>query len=379
MANQLENLIIKEIGEKGPISFASFMEMALYHPDYGYYSSIRQKIGRQGDYYTSVHVSNLFGQAVARQLMQMGDLLGWDELVLVEYGAGEGYLAKDILESFHKELPNLGEQVLYYVCERSHYHRSQQRKLLQPFASQVRWINDLMEINHGKPVKGIIFSNELIDAFPVHRVKRVSGGLKEIFVDYVDGELVETLGPLSQPLLAEYFSFLEFQLQEGQEAEINLQALDWLRNVSRHLVKGFIITIDYGYEVWELAHPQRFEGTIMCYRQHRADSEPLKEAGLKDITSHVNFTALMKYGEKYNLKTTGFTNQMKFLVGLGIGKPLEDPNLSAWQKQKIALALKELLMPGRMGERFRVLIQHKGINQVPDLWGLQGFNVQYPK
>lgn len=377
MANQLEKLIIQEIGYRGPISFATFMEMALYHPDYGYYSSSRQKIGRQGDYYTSVHVSSLFGQAIARQLMQMGDLLGWDELVLVEYGAGEGFLAKDILESFKKELPDLGEKVFYYICERSRYHRSQQRKLLQTFSSQLRWIDDMAEINHGKPVKGIIFSNELIDAFPVHRVKQVSGELKEILVDYVDGELVETLGPLSQSLLAEYFSFLEFQLEEGQEAEINLQALDWLRGVSRHLYRGFIITIDYGYEVRELANPQRFDGTIMCYREHRTDSKPLKEVGLKDITSHVNFSALMKYGEKYNLQTTGFTNQMKFLVGLGIGRSLEDTNLSAWEKQKIALALKELLMPGRMGERFRVLIQHKGLNQVPDLWGLQGFNTQF--
>lgn len=375
MANRLENIIIQKINENGPISFASFMEMALYHPDYGYYSSRGTKIGRQGDYYTSVHVSSLFGQAIARQLMQMIYWLGEDELILLEYGAGEGYLAKDILEYFKNKFPDLAEKILYYICERSRYHRDQQRQLLQPFSSQVRWIDDISEINHGKPVKGIVFSNELIDAFPVHRVKQVNGELKEILIDHVGGELVETLGPLSQPLLAEYFSFLGFSLQEGQEAEINLQALGWLRDVSRHLDRGFIITIDYGYEVWELAHPHRFDGTIMCYRKHSADSYPLTEVGQKDITSHVNFSALMKYGEKYDLQTTGFTNQMKFLVGLGVGNSLEDPNLSAWEKQKMALALKELLMPGRMGERFRVLIQHKGLERVPDLWGLRGFNV----
>lgn len=373
--NQLEEIIIQEIIKHGPMNFAAFMEMALYHPEYGYYTRPGKKIGRQGDYYTSAHVSNLFGQAVARQLIQMGSLLGWNELVLVEYGAGEGYLAKDILETLAGELPGRQEGITYYICERSPYLRDQQRSLLQPFLSQVRWIDDLVEINGGKPFKGIIFSNELIDAFPVHRVKLVDGELREIYVDFQQGKLVETLGSLSHPVLAEYFPFLGFQLQEGQEAEINLQALGWLSHVGKHLRCGFVLTIDYGYEVRELASPVRFAGTVMCYRQHRADAEPLKDVGLKDITSHVNFSALMKYGEQYGLRTTGFTSQMKFLAGLEVGKALEDPNLSPWEKQRVALALKELLMPDRMGERFRVLIQHKGLDRVPDLLGLRGFSM----
>lgn len=372
---QLEEIIIRKVLNEGPVNFASFMELALYHPEYGYYNKPGKKIGRQGDFYTSGHVSHLFGQALARQLIQMGSFLGWEGLALVEYGAGEGFLAKDILESFAKERPELQGGVTYYICERSHYMREEQRSLLQPFLSQVRWIDDLAAVNGGKPVKGIVFSNELIDAFPVHRVKLVDGELKEIYVDYRDGELVEILGPLSHPQLAEYFPFLGFQLEEGQEAEINLRALDWLSHIGRYLFCGFVLTVDYGYEVRELAHPLRRAGTVMCYRQHRADAEPLKDVGLKDITSHVNFSALMKYGEQYGFKTTGFTNQMKFLAGLGVGKALEDPDLSPWEKQRMALALKELLMPDRMGERFRVLIQQKGLDEIPDLLGLKGFSV----
>jgi len=192
-------------------------------------------------------------------------------------------------------------------------------------------------------------------------------------VDYRDGKLVEALGPLSDPRLGEYFPFLGFELQEGQEAEINLLALDWLAHIGRYLSCGFVLTIDYGYEVKELASPVRFAGTVMCYRQHRADAEALEDVGMKDITSHVNFTALMKYGEQHGLQTVGFTNQMKFLAGLGIGRALEDPSLNPWERQKMALALKELLMPDRMGERFRVLIQQKGLPGVPELLGLKGF------
>jgi len=371
--NPLEKLIAQEIAEHGPISFACLMERALYHPAYGYYTRPGKKIGRQGDYYTSAHVSSLFGQAVARQLIEMGTILGWDGLALVEYGAGEGFLARDILATLAQEMAAVPEGLPYYICEKSPSMRERQGSLLEPFLPQVRWLDDLAEINEGKPFKGIIFSNELVDAFPVHRVKLVEGELKEIYVDYRDGKLVEALGPLSDPRLGEYFPFLGFELQEGQEAEINLLALDWLAHIGRYLSCGFVLTIDYGYEVKELASPVRFAGTVMCYRQHRADAEALEDVGMKDITSHVNFTALMKYGEQHGLQTVGFTNQMKFLAGLGIGRALEDPSLNPWERQKMALALKELLMPDRMGERFRVLIQQKGLPGVPELLGLKGF------
>lgn len=369
-----EKVILARITERGvPITFAEFMDLALYHPQYGYYNQVEQKIGREGDYYTSVHVSSLFGQAVARQLLEMGSILGWNGLKLVEYGAGEGYLALDILDAFVRSFPPSLGQIPYYIVERSGYHRRQQQRRLEDYAGQVHWVEELSEVNQGKPFKGIVFSNELVDAFPVHRVKQVEGQLKEIYVDNVNGSLVDKLGELSRPRLKEYFPSLDFALEEGQEAEINLNALEWLEEVGRYLEKGFVLTIDYGYEVGELAHPRRFDGTVMCYYRHQADANPYDRIGLKDITSHVNFTALMKYGQKLGLEVTGFTNQMRFLVGLEAGKELENPELTPMERQKLALALKELVMPDRMGERFRVLIQHKGLTEKPDLAGLKGF------
>lgn len=368
------DIIINKIVETGPITFADFMELALYHPEHGYYSRPVQKIGREGDYYTSVHVSKLFGQTIARQLAEMGSILGWEELKLVEYGAGEGYLALDILDTFKEQFPQWIDHISYYICETSEYHRRLQKHRLEAYLNQVYWIEELGHVNQGRPFKGIVFSNELIDAFPVHRVKQIGGQLQEIYITFEESSLKEKTGELSTPMLREYFPSLNFDLQEGQEAEINLMALRWLQEISRYLEQGFVLTIDYGYEIHELANPRRFDGTVMCYYRHKADSKPLEQIGLKDITSHVNFTALMKYGEEYGLEVTGLTNQMKFLVGLEAGKELEDPNLSSGEKQKLALALKELLMPDKMGERFLVLIQHKGLSEKPVLSGLRGFN-----
>ncbi|NLL18138.1 MAG: SAM-dependent methyltransferase [Clostridia bacterium] len=369
-----KKVVLERITEKGPITFEEFMELALYHPRHGYYTRPGQKIGRGGDYYTSVHVSKIFGQSIGRQLIEMGFILGWEELKLVEYGAGEGYLALDILETLWQELPRWAGKIPYYICEESEYHRRQQKHRLEAYLNQVYWIEEPGDINQGRPFKGIVFSNELVDAFPVHRVKQIGGRLQEIYIGYEQGSLVEKPGELSTPVLGEYFPFLGFKLQEGQEAEINLRALRWLQEVSLNLERGFVLTIDYGYEVNELANPRRFDGTVMCYYQHRADTNPLDGIGLKDITSHVNFTALMEYGREYGLEVTGFTNQMKFLVGLEAGKELENQDLSPAEKQKLSLALKELLMPDKMGERFQVLIQHKGLSEKPVLSGLKGFS-----
>lgn len=370
----LLQLILEKIRKTGPITFRDFMELALYHTEYGYYTSKEQKIGRGGDFYTSAHVSHLFGHTLGHQIAEMGDLLGWDELVIIEYGAGEGYLAKDILDILQQLAPKEGEALSYFICERSQYHREQQQKRLQDHLSQVCWVDDLDEINSGEPFKAIIFSNELIDAFPVHRVKLIDDELQEVFITEQDGSLAEITGPLSTSQLGDYFPSLNFQLQPGQEAEINLEALMWLENLGHYLNEGFVLTIDYGYEIMELANPRRFDGTVMCYRHHQADPNPLVNVGEKDITSHVNFTALMKYGKKYGLEALGFTNQMKFLIGLGIGQELENPQLNDEERQKLNMAFRELVMPDRMGERFQVLIQGKGLSGNVQLSGLKGFN-----
>lgn len=370
---KLHEFLLEKIKRKGPIAFADFMDAALYHRDWGYYNSSKQKIGKEGDFYTSAHVSSIFGRTIAKQLIEVADYLGWKDLIFLEFGGGEGYLAKDILEAIKALRPIEFEELNYYLCERSINHQEIQKEQLKDFVSQVKWVNDLPEIREGEQFKGIVFSNELIDAFPVHRIKMIDGQLREIFVSYRDG-FIEKPGELSNPLLKEYLSFLNFQLVEGQEIEINLEAISWLEKLSGYLKEGFVITIDYGYLLPELIAPHRFDGTIMCYHKHRADDKPLEDVGLKDITSHVNFTALMEYGRSYNLQVAGYTNQMKFLVGLQIGDWLVEPGLTEHDRQKIAFALKELLMPEKMGERFKVLIQYKGLKENPLLSGLKGFN-----
>ncbi len=370
---ELEAFLIDEIRRKGKITFKDFMEDVLYHPSWGYYNSSYQKVGKGGDFYTSPHVSWVFGKTLAKQLIEMADHLGWDDLIFLEYGGGEGYLAKDILEAIWELRPDQAKALTYYLLERSLNHQSSQKELLKDLQAQVKWVNNLEEVSNGKQIKAIVFSNELIDAFPVHRVKLLNGELKEIYVEYQDA-FFETFGELSDPMLGEYFSQLDFHLEEGQEAEINLAAVSWLKDLGQYLQKGYIITIDYGYLLPELKFPHRFAGTVMCYSKHQSDDKPLEKVGLKDISSHVNFTALMEYGKQFGFKVAGYTNQMKFLVGLQIGDWLVNPSLNDLEKQKLSMALKELLMPEKMGERFKVLIQKKGTDESLSISGLKGFS-----
>jgi SAM-dependent MidA family methyltransferase len=371
----LYRIISDEIREQGPLTFTRFMEICLYHPHYGYYSSGRAGRGREGDYYTSPTVHPVFGVLLGKQLAQMWRLLGEGAFDIVEVGGGEGYLCLDILDYLQRHEPQCYDLVGYRMGEISPVCIEKQKGLLSAHRAKVTW-DSIADVDAIK-VEGCFLSNELVDAFPVHRVVMERGELREIYVDLDKGEFQEVHDNPSTPKLGEYFQRLGITLTEGQRAEVNLEAFRWLRGVSQGLKRGFVITIDYGYQAQELFSPHRRDGTFMCYRGHRALSDPYSHLGLQDMTSHVDFTSLIIWGEGCGLELTGIVPQYRFLLALGVLEEAarQDEGKGSWEAMNERLTLKNLILPGGMGEAFKVLIQHKGIER-PQLVGLRGLSME---
>jgi SAM-dependent MidA family methyltransferase len=351
------------------------MDWCLYHPEYGYYQSEGVTIGKQGDYYTSPSVSPLFGHLIAKQLFQMAEILGGEAFDVVEMGGGRGFLCEDILDWAKKNSPAFSRQLRYHLVETSAPFSKEQRKRLSEKEREGRvfWI-DPKKFERGEvQMEGCFLSNELVDAFPVHRVIFDQGELKEIYVTHRNGRFEEQWGKLSDPRIVSYFRSMDIALQEGQRAEVNLSALEWMESVARCLQRGFVLTIDYGYLAHELYSPVRREGTLLCYFQHQASENPYERLGEQDITSHVNFTGLIRKGEEVGLRFTGLVPQYRFLIGLGLLDQMETlgKELSELDGLKLRLSLKNLIEPEMgMGEVFKVLVQHKGMDQ-PQLDGLR--------
>ena len=348
------------------------MELALYHPQFGYYMRPSdpgtERIGWDGDFYTSSDVHPILGQAMARQAAQIDALLGYpDPFMVVEMGPGKGLLAKHLLSHCQLMSESLAQRLRYVLIERSPTMRALQQEQLRPWlrhSGPVSWLEDISSLAPGS-ITGLMFSNELPDAFPVHRVEKVGHGLKEIFVEVRDGRFVECLRNLSTPEIEDYFRGLHVELPEGYRTEINLRAPVWMRQVATSMNRGVVITIDYGHSAEDLYGPQRSKGTLLCYRSQMASEDPFVRVGLQDMTAHVDFTTLATVGEEAGLSVTGFTNQMSFLMGLGVEEMLaqltpETPEFRA--------AL-HLLKPEGMGRTFKILVQHKGL-EAPALDGL---------
>ena len=358
----LENLLVECILADGPLPFSKFMEDCLYHPEYGYYMTTRQRIGREGDFYTSSSVHALFGQLIARQLHQMWEILGCPaNFVIAEQGAGEGYLCLDILNALAGDSPEFYSLLEYRIVEISAKNRARQAQLLSRHQHVVNWCqqSDLAGMI------GCYLSNELIDAFPVHIVEKRDGKLLEAYVAVENGTFQEILQDPSTEELANYLEWVGAELAEGNRAEINLVAPSWMRNVAGLLQRGFVLTIDYGYLAGELYAPWRTTGTLMCYYQHTSGENPYIRLGEQDLTAHVDFSALIKAGEESGLQQLFYGDQCKFLMGLGF----VDALLAAQAREKephraqaLRLTLKNLILPeGGMGEIFKVLIQGKGV------------------
>lgn len=361
---QLRETIVQRIREEGPISFHDFMEMALYYPDKGYYTSERNQIGMLGDYYTSSNLTPAFGAVIGRQLEEMWDILGRNEFTVLEFGAGTGLLCHDILE-YLKTNQALYHQLCYCIIERSPSMRTREMAHL---GEKVEWYQSTQDIS---PFTGCILSNELLDNFPVHQVV-MQDELMEVYVDY-QNEFVELLKPASEALV-DYFAGLNVLLPKGFRTEVNLEVREWIGDVAACLKSGYLITIDYGYPSTELYSQRRRAGTILCYNKHTINDKPYFAVGEQDITSHINFSALCHWGFKNDFLCCGLVNLANFLLALGFKDILRSTLSEETGLNLVTLAKKEaflshtLLMD--MGRKFRVLIQRKGI-EPNDLTGLK--------
>lgn len=352
--------------------------MALYYPELGYYTKDSTKIGRAGDFYTSPHMHPIFGAMLGRQMVEMWNLMGNPGVFnIVETGAGMGYLAKDVLEHLASwvkghgsrndtETENILNHLKYTIVEINPAMREKQKGLLNDFQDKVNWVSDL---NGVEPVAGCFISNELIDAFPV-RLIEMDDELNEIYVDVKGDEFVEVKMPCREET-KKYFDEFSIKLPDGFRTEVNLKIKDWLRDISYKLIEGFIVTIDYGYPAWSYYSEERSRGTLLCYYNHQLNENPYQNVGDHDMTAHINFSALKKWGEEAGIKTLGFCPQGTYLVSLGIDEVISEIYKDSPDAFEIA-KIKGLILPEGMGESHKVMVQYKGEGD----FKLKGFNLR---
>ncbi|MEL6496009.1 MAG: class I SAM-dependent methyltransferase [Cyanobacteria bacterium J06623_7] len=384
-AQQLESILLAKIRSSSTqkVSFAEFMALALYHPQYGYYTT-QVEIGSRGDFFTSASLGSDFGELLAIQFTEMWHNLGCpNPFYLVEMGAGNGELARDIWLYFRANGESaLKDALNYLIIERSPYLIAQQQELLKPLGDfTVRWQdwNDIAP----ESIEGCFFSNELVDAFPVHLIEKQQE-LQEIYLTIQNDALTEVSDRLSNDRLREYFQTLEIDLLQSQYAsgyrtEVNLAALDWLESVASKLKRGYLLTIDYGYSAEKYYRPARSQGTLQCYYQHRRHNNPYANLGYQDLTAHVNFTALERYGELYQLERVGFTQQGLFLMALGLGDRLNELSNGNFNPIEIFQrrdALHQLISPTGLGG-FGVLAQSKNLDNPLSLRGFTMPTMQF--
>lgn len=362
--------VIRRIRERGRITFAEYMETALYWADGGYYASTGP--GAEGDYYTAPQAHPAFGSLIAVQLFQMWDILDRPDLFrTVEVGAGNGRLCHDVM-SFSTQLPDGFSRALRYVCIDRAASQGLETTLPPDLESKVeRFVSHTVPLQN---VVGCFLSNELPDAFPVHRVIMEGGEFREIFVaEGPDGTLVEEVGKPSTGALATRLEDLDVTLEEGQQAEINLGLGPWMKAVSNALQQGYVITVDYGGLAPEVYAAHRRQGTLSGHFNHTLAPDPLQRTGHQDLTSHVDFTTIVREGSKQGLAPVGLTTQRRFLNKLGLDRftrKLRTLGLTQSELDANRMGMLDLVRPGGMGE-FKVLTQSKGVEQ-QRLWGMEG-------
>jgi len=343
------------------MTVAAFMDLALYDHEFGYYARAARRSGRAGDFFTSVDVGPVFGELLEIQIAEMfavlrataGSAVAFD---LVEAGAGNGRLSADILRAMRERDPAVYAAARLHLVEASAEAQDAQRTVLDDVADRlVRSSASLPE-----SFEGVLFANELLDAMPVHQVVMHEDGLREVYVTAIDGRLTTVEGPPSTPALAEYLERVGARLERGWRVEINLHAVDWMRDAARALRRGFVILIDYGHDARELYSASHSTGTLTTFSGHRSggpdEAQPtwLHDAGRQDITAHVDFTSVRAGAEAEGMQTLGFLDQTYFLMGLL--PSAADPQSAIRNPQ-----LKTLLLPGGLGSTHKVLILGKGV------------------
>ena len=370
---------------QGRITFAEYMNLALYHPQHGYYNSDRPSIGKQGDFITSPHWSADFAEVLAEQFVEMWQILVSGALeedrpfnfAIVEMGAGRGTFAANVLQYLQRQHPDLFKTLTYIIVEISPTLQAEQRQRLSDLKC-VKWCNWDEIVNNS--IVGCFFSNELVDALPVHQFILELGQVREIYVaaetpknEQEEINFVEVIGEVSTPKIAEYLDFVSIDVSasvygDGYRSEVNLAALDWMSTVAQKLQRGYLLTIDYGHPAHRYYNPRRREGTLQCYYLHRYHNNPYINVGRQDVTAHVNFTALERQGELCGLDVVGFTQQALFLMALGLGDRIASLSTNDAEALDLATflrrreALHQLIDPRGLGS-FGVLVQSKGLRE----------------
>jgi len=347
----------------GKITFARYMEMALYEAELGYYVSGQRIFGKDGDFVTAPELTPLFSQCLARQCAQIMDEL--NNPIILEFGAGSGIMAVEILR-YLDEIDCLPDE--YRIMEISPALRQRQHQLISEklphLQDRVKWLSKLPDENFC----GVILANEILDAMPVNRIRVFAdGSAQEIYIGMDKSELHPILGALSDPRLHKIAQRIKEclgeQMPEYFDAEVNLRAESWLSSLHQVLDQGLVLLIDYGYPRYEFFQPMRYQGTLMCHYKHHAHADPLLFTGLQDLTASVEFTEIAEFSVAAGFEVSGFITQALFLIGCGIDELIQTLDI---EDTKTFLAttqpVKQLLMPDQMGELFKVLALTKEID-----------------
>ncbi|HEX3560109.1 MAG TPA: SAM-dependent methyltransferase [Pyrinomonadaceae bacterium] len=372
---------------EGAITFREWMSAALYDEQDGYYQRGVERWGRAGDYRTSPERSALFAATFARHFASLFDELGRPPVLhLLEAGGGAGHFAQDFLSTLRRDAPRVFDSTRYVFDEASADSRARAAALLAPFDACVEFQHlvdldqrgdcaqreDSSELQSRAGREGFVlpyeyafaFSNELLDAFPGHRVVMRGGSLRELFVGLgAGGEFVWIEREPSTPRLAEHFGRMGLKLDEGQFAEVNLDAEEWVARVARMFVRGYVVTVDYGdAAVNLLSAPHRSAGTLRAFRGHEFVDDVLRRPGEQDLTTTVNWTQIILAGEAAGLQTVALTRLDAFLLQAGLLEQLERECALASNEAEVAglrLGAREMILPGGMASRFQVLVQKK--------------------
>ena len=376
---ELLTYICQQIANHGPVTFRWFMQQALYHSQYGYYGGGRARIGRKGDFYTNVSVGKVFGELLAKQFEQMWERMNRPvSFAIVEEGAHNGQFAHDVLTSLRQKSPELFQQLRYWIVEPNARLQQEQQATLSVWPrNKVRWTASLDSFEAGS-LCGVHFSNELLDAFPIHLVTFAEGQWRENFVDVGKQGFRYVYGPPSNGQLRAHLEKIPSpDVPAGARycTEINLGALRWVEDLSKILGHGYILLADYGYprDVYYL--PERTEGTLTAYNSHQKSYNPLANVGLSDLTAHVDFTSLVERAESSGLQLAGYCDQHHFLVPLGEGELLEmEQSLSGLSPEALHFirSFKTLMHPSTMGMAFKFVCLSKSVSK--DDQPLTGFS-----
>lgn len=359
-ARPLAERLRERIRREGPLSFREWMRAALYDEREGYYRRRgAERWGRAGDYRTAPERGPLLAATFARHFASLREELGRPgSFVLVEAGGGAGHFARTLLRTLERDRPEIFGKIRYVYEEASDDARERAAALLAPFAGRV----EFREAAEGEA--SIVFTNELLDALPVHRVKMSDGRLRELFVGVDDeGRFAWTESEPSTPRLAEHFRRAGTALAEGHEAEVGLDAEEWMERAARTVGRGFVVTVDYGAEAAELyTAPHRARGTLRGFRAHAFVEDLLGEPGAHDLTTTVNWTQIRAAGERAGLRAVCFERLDAFLLRAGLLEQLERETALAADEAEVArlrLGAREMALPGGMASHFQVLVQRK--------------------